>query len=702
MLTLNPSRACALVIAAASTSLLGAQAAPPFAAPDGGAIVGADAGPETPAARDARMKWWRDTRFGMFIHWGLYAVPAGVWKDKNDHGEWIMNTGHIPVEEYEKFLGKFNPVKFNAETIVKAAKDAGMGYIVITSKHHDGFALFDSKVSEYDVMATPFKRDIMKELADAAAKGGVKMCWYHSIMDWHHPDYTPRRDWETRPTTGADFDRYVAYMKGQLKELLTNYGPIGVLWFDGQWEGTWNNVRGRDLEQYVRGLQPNIIINSRVGKEGGEWGFRDRATALGDYGTPEQEIPPHIIRDMDWETCMTMNEHWGYCAADHQFKSTEDLVRKLADIASKGGNFLLNIGPTAEGEIPPESVQRLAEIGKWMKVNGEAIHGTQASPFDVLQAWGRVTQKDAGGGKTRLYLHVFEWPKNGELLLGGILNEPVGAHLLADASKKLEASRRDDAIVIKLPAGGPDKMDSVIALEIKDKPDVTTPPAIGAETDVFVDALNVDIKTDRAKCELRYSTDGKEPRADSPLAAGPVRITETSTVKARLFRDGKAVSPVAAKEFKKVPVRGAAKVGDVSEGLKFENFEGRIKSVKDLAAMKPVASGRSKGFDIKQRKAEHDFAFRYTGYVRVPATGVYRFFTSSDDGSALWIGDTMVVENDLPHSLQERSGVIALAAGLHPIRVEYFENTGGYDLRVLWSGPGVKKQEIPAGALVSE
>jgi len=655
---------------------------------------------EPAAAHDTRMNWWRDARFGMFIHWGLYSVPAGEWKGRTDHGEWIMNTGHIPVEEYERFKDRFNPVKFDAGTIVKAAKDAGMGYIVITSKHHDGFALFDSEVSDYDVMATPFKRDIMKEMAAACAKEGVKMCWYHSIMDWHHPDYTPRREWETRSVEGADFDRYVGYMKGQLRELLTNYGPIGLIWFDGQWESTWNNGRGRDLEAFVRGLQPDIIINSRVGQGGGTWGMSDRGAMLGDYGTPEQEIPDRVIRDVDWETCMTMNEHWGYCKADHDFKSTKDLIHKLADIASKGGNFLLNIGPTAEGEIPPESVQRLAEIGAWMGVNGEAIHGTRAGPFDDLPAWGRVTQKALPGGKTRLYLHVFDWPADGTLTLRGILNEPAGGYLLADRTTGLlEATRRDDAIVMRLPRAAPDAIDSVIALDIQGAPDVTTPPTIAADAEIFVDALDVTINTDRERAELRYSIDGSEPRADSPLAAGPVRLDRTAIVKARVFRDGKAVSATALHEFRKVPVRAAANPAGVSRGLLRENFEGRINSVQELAAMRPVATGRCDGFDISKPTTPHDFAFRYTGFLRVPADGVYRLFTGSDDGSALWVGDTLVVDNDKPHGFVERSGVIALAAGLHPIRAEYFENSGSFGLKVSWSGPGVAKQEIPASSL---
>ena len=199
---------------------------------------------ETPAQHDARMQWWREARFGLFIHWGLYAVPAGEWNGKTIYGEWIRNNAHIPLAVYDKLVDKFNPVKFNADAWVRMAKDAGMKYIVITSKHHDGFALFDSKVSGFDVMATPFKRDILKELAEACRKAdGIRLCFYHSIMDWHHPDYLPRRDWETdRPAAGANFERYIRYLKAQLKELITSYGPIGVLWFDGEWENTWTEA----------------------------------------------------------------------------------------------------------------------------------------------------------------------------------------------------------------------------------------------------------------------------------------------------------------------------------------------------------------------------------------------------------------------------------------------------------------------------
>ena len=337
------------------------------------------------AASDARLDWWREARFGLFIHWGLYAVPAGEWNGRTDYGEWIRSSAKIPIDVYDQFRARFNPTKFNPDEWVRLAKQAGMKYIVITSKHHDGFGLFDSAQTDWDVMATPYGRDILKQLAAACQRGGIRLCFYYSIMDWHHPDYLPRRDWEaaTRSAAGADFERYVQYMKAQLKELLTGYGPIGILWFDGQWEGTWTNERGRDLYDYVRSLQPSIIINNRVGRAGGSFGLDASQGQLGDYGTPEQEIPATGVPGLDWETCMTMNRNWGYNRADKDFKPPTELIRNLVDIASKGGNFLLNVGPTADGEFPPESVDRLKAIGAWMAVAGQSIYGTAGQPVPV-------------------------------------------------------------------------------------------------------------------------------------------------------------------------------------------------------------------------------------------------------------------------------------------------------------------------------
>lgn len=336
---------------------------------------------ESRADKDARMQWWRDATFGMFIHWGAYAVPAGIYKDTEVKGigEWIMHSANIPIPEYEGFVHAFNPTKFNAAEWARTAKQAGMKYIVITSKHHDGFCLWDSKVTNYDIMeASPFKRDILKELADACKAEGIKLCFYHSIMDWHQPDAESKKDYTHQHTEKPDWDRYrETYLKPQLKELVEKYDPA-VLWFDGEWIPEWTESQGRDLYNWLRSLKPDLIINNRVGKgRQGMQGMNAYANAAGDFGTPEQEILEGTS-DMDWESCMTMNDTWGFKKNDHNWKSEKVLIDNLIDVAAKGGNYLLNIGPDATGTIPAASVERLAAMGKWLKVNGEAIYATQA------------------------------------------------------------------------------------------------------------------------------------------------------------------------------------------------------------------------------------------------------------------------------------------------------------------------------------
>ena len=426
-----------------------------------------------PLSKDKRMKWWRDARFGMFVHWGLYAVPAGQWEGKKipGIGEWIMERADIPVAEYEPLAQQFNPVKFNADEFVGIAKNAGMKYIVITSKHHDGFCLWDSEVTDYDIIdATPFKRDILKELSKACKKQGIKLCFYHSIMDWHHPDaqrpFYP--DYNDSKKSNPNFARYVeTYMKPQLKELITEYGPLGVLWFDGEWIKDWTEPQGKDLYNYVQALQPNILINNRVGKgrQGMEGLNKDDQEYAGDFGTPEQQIPATGLPGVDWESCMTMNDTWGYKSYDDNWKSSKDLLQKLVDIASKGGNFLLNVGPTAEGVIPDASVERLAAIGKWMKVNSESIYGTTASPLGKLP-WGRCTAKPG-----KLYLHVFDWPTNLRLEVPGLKNQVNKAYLLSDKKRTKLSVRRElkDKIAVRIPREAPDAVNTVVVLEIKDK-----------------------------------------------------------------------------------------------------------------------------------------------------------------------------------------------------------------------------------------
>jgi alpha-L-fucosidase len=337
-------------------------------------------GQESSAERDRRMEWWRDAGFGMFIHWGVYSIPAGIYKGQEVKGigEWIMHSAKIPVQEYEEYAKAFNPTKFDAKEWVKIAKQAGVKYIVITSKHHDGFCLWDSKVTEYDIMDTsPFKRDILKELTEACKAAGIRMCFYHSIMDWHHPDAESKKDYPHQNSENPDWNNYREnYLKPQIKELMVNYDP-GVMWFDGEWIPEWTEPQGKDLYQFIKSINPQIIINNRVGKgRKGMQGMNEYDDAAGDFGTPEQEILSGAST-LDWESCMTMNDTWGFKKNDHNWKSIETLIQQQIDVAAKGGNYLLNIGPMSDGTIPKESVSRLAAMGKWLKINGEAVYGTR-------------------------------------------------------------------------------------------------------------------------------------------------------------------------------------------------------------------------------------------------------------------------------------------------------------------------------------
>lgn len=425
---------------------------------------------ELEADKKVRMAWWNEAKFGMFIHWGLYSVLEGEYKgEKPQYACLIMDQCNIPIVEYEKLASQFNPLKFDAHEWVSVAKQAGMKYIVLTAKHHDGFCLWDSKISSWDINRTPFKRDILKELAMACEKEGIKFCVYYSISDWHHPDeegiHEPYYRQNKSGKTNPNFSRYYEdYMKPQLKELLTNYGDIGVMWFDGEWIPDYTSEMGKDIYNYLRNIKPDLIINNRVdvGRQG-MMGMDKDGDFAGDFGTPEQQIPDTGMPGIFWESCMTMNDRWSYAHFDNNWKSAKDLIDKLIDIVSKGGNFLLDVGPSPEGIFPMPVIDRLKITGQWLALNGEAIYGAEASPFES-PTWGRYTRKN-----NRIYAHVFQWPENGLLSIPEISNFR-SAWILSDQRKsKLTVIDSVDGITIRLPSSAPHKYTTVIVIEMDEK-----------------------------------------------------------------------------------------------------------------------------------------------------------------------------------------------------------------------------------------
>ena len=407
---------------------------------------------ESKADRDARLAWWREGRFGMFVHWGVYSVVGGQYKgqDLPNSSEWMMARGEIPIAEYQKYAEQFNPVKFDADEFVARAKRAGMKYIVITAKNYDGFAMFGSTASDYNVVdKTPLARDIMKELADACAKQKIKFGFYYSqALDWHHPGGFGN-DWD-KTIKHVNSDEYVMNKAvPEVKQLLTDYGDVGIFWWD-----TPRKMSDESFEALhsLTKLQKNTITNDRLGE-----GYP------GDYKTFERTIPAKAPPGIDWEVCMPISGSWGYKIGDDKFKSTSKLIRNLVTISSMGGNYLLNVSPTGEGTLRPHAIERLEAIGDWMDVNSESIYGTSASPIGDFE-WGKCTRKVLNG-KTRLYLQVFDWPTDGKLFVPGLKN-PIESASLLDGGAKLKTEASESGTTISLPAEPSNPYSSVVVVDV--------------------------------------------------------------------------------------------------------------------------------------------------------------------------------------------------------------------------------------------
>ena len=431
-----------------------------------------------------RTEWFRNDRFGLFIHWGLYAIPAA--------GEWMMSTERMTVEEYAPYFDQFDPVDFDPKTWAKLPKEAGMRYAVLTAKHHDGFCLFDSKLTDFKATNTKAGRDLVREFLDAFRAEGLKVGLYYSLLDWHHPDFPKYAD-AKHPMRGnpayrdekIDFDRYLEYMHGQVKELVTGYGKLDIMWFDFSYENmTGETWKGEQLVDMVRTYQPDIVLDNRLegsSEYNGSIAWDEPYVCSGDFASPEQIIPPEGVRDdagraLPWELCATMNNHWGYCSFDHTWKSSEMLIRKLVECVSKGGNMILNVGPDAKGNFPEESVKRLREIGAWMKKNGGSIYGCGISEFPKPE-WGRYTQKG-----NHVYAHVYEEPL-GALPLYGISPDRIRrVTMLADGSQVNRGEAWNTVLFPHIPFVNwgedpvftwplPDRTDTVLDIELKEKPE---------------------------------------------------------------------------------------------------------------------------------------------------------------------------------------------------------------------------------------
>lgn len=451
--------------------------------------------PENDSAETRRMQWFQQEKFGMFIHWGPYSYLAGEWQGQRipvgTEAEWIMQRFNIPVADYRKMARKLNPEHFNADAWVELAKATGMKYLVITAKHHDGFAMYHSRVSSYNIVDwTSFKRDPVKEIADACRRNGVRFGVYYSHReDWDDPNgFGNTWDYDR---SKKDFNRYLEEKsKPQLRELLSSYGPVSVVWFDRGMDTAEHTRQFRDI---VRSLQPSCLINGRIGGYGQD--------LMGDYQDMNDNGIPNDGLQEYWEAPQTLNTTWGYSKFDQQWKTPGDVIHRLVEIVGKGGNYLLNVGPMADGTIPQPSVSTLQQVGTWMRANGESIYGTSASPLQP-QPWGRTTVK-----ADKVYLHVFSWPADGRLPITGLKNNILAAYPLTNPGARLKVSQVHETSMVSTPPTPLDRIDSVLVLELDGAPRVDPPIIVqGTETPFELDYMQA---VTGGKAVKRFNREGK-------------------------------------------------------------------------------------------------------------------------------------------------------------------------------------------------
>jgi len=404
------------------------------------------------AQNDARkaIKAWQDKRFGMFIHWGPVSL-------KGTEIGWSRGR-QVPNEDYDALYRQFNPSLFNAQEWASVAKAAGMKYLVITSKHHDGFCLWPSEYTDYHIGNSPFKRDVLKELSEACREQGIQFCTYYSVCDWYHPDYPLGSPGGSQAKTTHNMARYYQYVKDQTREIIDNYGPLGIMWFDGEWEKPWTRAYGNELYDYLKQIQPSLIINNRVskGRHGMAGTTRQSDLNAGDYDTPEQRVGG-FNRDRPWETCMTICRQWAWKPQDHM-KSLKQCIQTLLQTAGGDGNLLFNVGPMPDGRIEPRQVTRLKEMGDWLKHYGEGVYGTRGGPFKPGK-WGASTCKG-----NKVYLYIMNWPESGPLTLPKIQSTIQKVQLLSKGQAKVRQA--DAGTIIDVPKGHRREIATVLALTV--------------------------------------------------------------------------------------------------------------------------------------------------------------------------------------------------------------------------------------------